>query len=263
MAAAEDRRGRRAARRGSMRAPRAPAARAARRASRSSSAASGISEGATADRDRRLPAAVTLAFAPYGDDLTRHGEQARDGRPRDAAADADGVARRTRQRSRARSTLAADAARRERSIALHWHMSRFSGYIGLTNFLGAQVHRRRGGAHADPAATSPSAASSSSTTAPRRASRVGDRRAAAGRADRARRPRARRAADSPTRSTGSSAAWKRSRAQRGFAIGVASALPAAIDRAHWRAGRGRLAERGDRLVPVATRSRRAERAMSR
>ena len=101
--AAEDRAGRRPAGR-SLCAPGQGASRQARmrRGSRSWSAASASAPAGTGDALDKLPGAVTFAFAPYGGDLERQVARARDGRPRGAAAGADGAVRLSRQRSRAR-----------------------------------------------------------------------------------------------------------------------------------------------------------------
>ena len=62
----------------------------------------GISATGTADALAKLPAPVTLAFAPYGADLDKLAQRARARQARSAAAGADGAVRLSRQRSRAR-----------------------------------------------------------------------------------------------------------------------------------------------------------------
>jgi polysaccharide deacetylase 2 family uncharacterized protein YibQ len=84
----------------------------------------------------RLPRAVSFAFSPYGDNLDQQAEQARAaGHELLLQTPMEGAAG---DRSAGPRTLAADAARERTLDALHWHMSRFSGYIGLTNLLGAR-----------------------------------------------------------------------------------------------------------------------------
>ncbi|MDB5510153.1 MAG: divergent polysaccharide deacetylase family protein [Hyphomicrobiales bacterium] len=97
----------------------------------------GLSQTATAGAVDRLPAAVTLAFAPYGEDLERQASAARSAGHEillqvpmegfDQNKDAGGA-----------RTLLAAAGAPKTIDALHWHMSRFPGYVGLTNFLGAR-----------------------------------------------------------------------------------------------------------------------------
>ena len=81
-----------------------------RRGSRSWSAGSASAPTPPRERSRKLPGAVTLAFAPYGADLERAGRARARRRPRDPAAGADGAVRLSRQRSRPAD--AADLARR-------------------------------------------------------------------------------------------------------------------------------------------------------
>ena len=85
-----------------------------------------------------LPGDVTFAFAPYGDDLQAQVNKARaDGHevllqlpmePLGYPANNPGP-----------KTLLADAATAENMAALHWHMSRFAGYTGITNYMGGRL----------------------------------------------------------------------------------------------------------------------------
>ena len=85
-----------------------------------------------------LPGDVTFAFAPYGDDLQAQVNKARaDGHevllqlpmePLGYPANNPGP-----------KTLLADAAAAENMEALHWHMSRFAGYTGITNYMGGRL----------------------------------------------------------------------------------------------------------------------------
>ncbi|MDO9442875.1 MAG: divergent polysaccharide deacetylase family protein [Beijerinckiaceae bacterium] len=95
----------------------------------------GLSQTATSGAIDKLPAAVTLAFAPYGSDLAQQAATARtagheillqspmEGFDKDA-----GGAR----------ALLTDASAAKTIDTLHWQMSRFPGYVGVTNFLGAR-----------------------------------------------------------------------------------------------------------------------------
>ena len=97
----------------------------------------GISQNGTSEAIAKLPPAVTLAFAPYGQDLQRVVEKARsDGHevmlqspmePFDYPDSDPGP--------KALLTTNTPAQNMDR---LHWQMSRFSGYVGITNFMGAK-----------------------------------------------------------------------------------------------------------------------------
>ena len=98
----------------------------------------GIGARGTADAISKLPGEVTLAFAPYGRDLESQVIRARrDGHeillqvpmePQDYPDSDPGP-----------HTLRSGQPPRENIEKLHWLMSRFSGYVGLTNFLGAKL----------------------------------------------------------------------------------------------------------------------------
>jgi polysaccharide deacetylase 2 family uncharacterized protein YibQ len=85
-----------------------------------------------------LPGDVTFAFAPYGEDLQAQVNKARaDGHevllqlpmePMGYPANNPGP-----------KTLLADAAAAANMEALHWHMSRFAGYTGITNYMGGRL----------------------------------------------------------------------------------------------------------------------------
>jgi len=97
----------------------------------------GLSRAMTQEATDKLPGAVTLAFAPYGVDLEAQVARARDSGhevllqlPMDtfAAADAD-PGPHTLHSARAPEAIVDD---------LHWLMTRFPGYVGVTNFLGGR-----------------------------------------------------------------------------------------------------------------------------
>ena len=98
----------------------------------------GISQTATADAITKLPAPVTLGFAPYGGRLEQHAARAReDGHetmlqlpmePFDYPDNDPGP-----------HTLLAGAKIQDNLDRLHWVMSRISGYVGLVNFMGAKL----------------------------------------------------------------------------------------------------------------------------
>jgi polysaccharide deacetylase 2 family uncharacterized protein YibQ len=98
----------------------------------------GIGQAATADAIAKLPAPVSLAFAPYGNDLETHVTRARqDGHevllqapmePFDYPDNDPGP-----------HTLTVRAKGAENLGRLHWAMARFSGYVGIINFMGGKL----------------------------------------------------------------------------------------------------------------------------
>lgn len=98
----------------------------------------GISERSTQEALIRLPRDMTLAFAPYGRDLDQHTLKARkEGfelllqvpmEPVDYPQSDPGP-----------HTLRLDSAPEENADRLAWLMSRFPGYVGLTNFMGSKI----------------------------------------------------------------------------------------------------------------------------
>ncbi|MGB7206942.1 MAG: divergent polysaccharide deacetylase family protein, partial [Anderseniella sp.] len=97
----------------------------------------GLNEGLTQSAIRQLPPEISLAFAPYGENLQDQANSARsnghevfihlpmepfgypsiDPGPR---------------------TLLTSASAEQNIDSLHWHLGRFTGYAGVTNYLGAQ-----------------------------------------------------------------------------------------------------------------------------
>ena len=97
----------------------------------------GISASITDEAIARLPEAVTLAFAPYGRDLQLRVDQARRSghevmlqipmEPFDYPDNDPGP-----------HTLLADGSNSDNLERLYWLMARFSGYFGVTNYMGAK-----------------------------------------------------------------------------------------------------------------------------
>ena len=97
----------------------------------------GLSTRTTREAIEQLPGAVTLAFAPYGEGLGRWAASARqDGHeimlqapmePFDYPDNDPGP-----------KTLLAAAAKEQNLDRLHWQMSRFAGYTGILNYMGAR-----------------------------------------------------------------------------------------------------------------------------
>jgi polysaccharide deacetylase 2 family uncharacterized protein YibQ len=85
-----------------------------------------------------LPGDITLGFAPYGENLQDQVNRARAGgheimlqvpmEPAGFPATNPGP-----------KTLLSDASSQENLAALRWHMSRFAGYSGITNYMGARL----------------------------------------------------------------------------------------------------------------------------
>jgi uncharacterized protein len=97
----------------------------------------GVGAAKTTDAIMRLPAAVTLAFTPYGSDPGKLAERARAQRheiflqipmePYDFPDNDPGP-----------QTLLTSLSADQNMDRLYWHLSRMQGYAGLTNFMGAR-----------------------------------------------------------------------------------------------------------------------------
>jgi polysaccharide deacetylase 2 family uncharacterized protein YibQ len=97
----------------------------------------GVGAAKTMDAIMKLPPAVTLAFTPYGADPTALAERAREKRheillqipmePFDYPDNDPGP-----------QTLLTTLNAEQNLDRLHWHFSRFQGYAGIANFMGAR-----------------------------------------------------------------------------------------------------------------------------
>jgi polysaccharide deacetylase 2 family uncharacterized protein YibQ len=97
----------------------------------------GVGAAKTVDAITKLPAAVTLGFTPYGSDPGQLVERARTQRheillqvpmePYDYPDNDPGP-----------QTLLTTLGAEQNIDRLHWHLSRFQGYVGLANFMGAR-----------------------------------------------------------------------------------------------------------------------------
>jgi uncharacterized protein len=97
----------------------------------------GISDAATLDAITKLPDSITLAFAPYGNDLVKLATRARAAgheillqlpmEPFDYPDNDPGP-----------QTLLSTASDTQNIERLHWMMSRIQGYVGVTNYMGAR-----------------------------------------------------------------------------------------------------------------------------
>jgi uncharacterized protein len=98
----------------------------------------GISANTTGEAISKLPPAITLAFAPYGSDLDRYVTRARDNghevmlqvpmEPFDYPDNDPGP-----------HTLTVTGTGQANMDKLQWVMGRFTGYIGIINFMGAKL----------------------------------------------------------------------------------------------------------------------------
>jgi polysaccharide deacetylase 2 family uncharacterized protein YibQ len=97
----------------------------------------GVGAAKTTDAIMKLPPAVTLAFTPYGSDPAKLAERARAQRheillqipmePFDYPDNDPGP-----------QTLLTTLGAEQNLDRLHWHLSRFQGYAGIANFMGAR-----------------------------------------------------------------------------------------------------------------------------
>ena len=97
----------------------------------------GVGAAKTTDAIMKLPAAVTLAFTPYGSDPAKLAERARAQRhevllqipmePFDYPDNDPGP-----------QTLLTTLGAEQNLDRLYWHLSRFQGYAGIANFMGAR-----------------------------------------------------------------------------------------------------------------------------
>jgi polysaccharide deacetylase 2 family uncharacterized protein YibQ len=212
----------------------------------------GLNPASTADAIARLPAAVSLGFAPYGDDLEGEAAAAREAghetllqspmEPFTYPADNPGA-----------HTLLTGASDADNLDSLRWQMGRFVGYAGIVNHLGGKFT-------ADARALTPALGEIAARglfyvddgSSPRSLARdvAPTLGLAAAAAD--------VVVDADAAPAAIDAALTRLEAlarARGAAIGVASALPSSLDRiAPWSAG---LEARGVELVPVSAMTARA------
>ena len=207
----------------------------------------GVGAAKTNDAIVKLPAAVTLAFTPYGSDPGKLVERARAQRhevllqlplePFDYPDNDPGP-----------QTLLASATPEQNIDRMMWHMSRFQGYVGVGNFMGARFiatdpamqavakeANKRGLALFDDG-------SSSRSAAPAAAEALGMPFA-----------RADLTIDAAPNSAEIDKALARLESlakERGFAVGAASSLPISIERiSTWAKS---LESRGIMLVPLTT-----------
>ena len=206
----------------------------------------GVSAAATSEALAKLPAAVTLAFPPYGHDLERLVARAR-GEGREIVLQVPMEPFDYPDNDAGPQTLLTSLSPEQNIDRLHWAMSRIQGYVGIANYMGARftaaeqalgpVMRdagKRGLIYVDDGTSARSLTSqiaSASNMPFAKANVVLD------------------AVPTPIEIDNALARLEAMARERGVAIGVATALPASIDRiAQWAKA---AAGRGIVLVPVS------------
>jgi uncharacterized protein len=206
----------------------------------------GLSEELTARAARDLPADVTLAFAPYGNNLQKQVNKARkDGHEILLQVPMEPIG--YPATNPGPKTLLADSGKEENITSLQWHMSRFAGYTGVVNYMGGRFLaneqaikpvmaelKKRGILFVEDGSmplTAAAAAAKSEGTQARRAQLVID-------------------TDSDPRSIAANLALLEAEAEaNGIAIGTGSGLPTTIDAIReWAKEAG---ERGIILIPAS------------
>ena len=187
----------------------------------------GISQNGTADAIAKLPAPVSLAFAPYGTELERTVQRAR-GEGHEVFLQLPMEPFDYPDNDPGPHTLLTGPKAPDNIDKLHWALGRFTGYVGIVNFLGGRFT-------ADESALSPVLRE----IAGRGLMVVDDGSSArsqlAGAADRARIPALKidRVIDGVTRADAIDkelAALENTAREQGIAVATASALPVSIER---------------------------------
>jgi hypothetical protein len=206
----------------------------------------GVSAAATGEALAKLPGVVTLAFTPYGQDIERLVARAR-GEGREVVLQVPMEPFDYPDNDAGPQTLLTSLSPEQNLERLHWAMSRFQGYVGIANYMGARftaaeqalvpVMRdagKRGLIYVDDGTSARSLSSQlagASNTPFAKANIVLD------------------AVPTPSEIDNALARLEAMARERGVAIGVATALPASIDRiAQWAKA---AAGRGIVLVPVS------------
>jgi len=97
----------------------------------------GLDAAATTAAISRLPAAVSLGFAPYGADLDRDAAEAREaGHEILLQAPMEPIGATANPGPHTLTTAASEA---DNIQSLHWLMGRFTGYVAVTNYLGGKL----------------------------------------------------------------------------------------------------------------------------
>ena len=99
-----------------------------------------ISTGATAEAINKLPGPVTLAFTPYGAEIERAVASAR-GEGHEVLLQVPMEPVDYPDNDPGPQTLLTSLSTEQNLDRLHWLMSRFQGYVGITNSHGRALHR--------------------------------------------------------------------------------------------------------------------------
>lgn len=97
----------------------------------------GIGATATSEAIAKLPSVVTLAFAPYGAELSKWVARAR-GEGHEILLQVPMEPFDYPDNDPGPQTLLSTISTEQNLDRLHWFMSRFQGYVGITNFMGAR-----------------------------------------------------------------------------------------------------------------------------
>jgi uncharacterized protein len=97
----------------------------------------GVGAAKTVDAILKLPAAITLAFTPYGSDPTRLVERAR-AQHHEILLQIPMEPYEYPDNDPGPQTLLTTLAPEQNIDRLYWHLSRFQGYAGIANFMGAR-----------------------------------------------------------------------------------------------------------------------------
>ena len=98
----------------------------------------GISQNGTADAIAKLPGPVSLAFAPYGTELERTVQRAR-GEGHEVFLQLPMEPFDYPDNDPGPHTLLTGPKAQDNIDRLHWSLGRFSGYVGIVNFLGGRL----------------------------------------------------------------------------------------------------------------------------
>jgi polysaccharide deacetylase 2 family uncharacterized protein YibQ len=205
----------------------------------------GISEMATSDAITKLPPAITLAFAPYGSDVAARAARAREAghetmlqvpmEPFDYPDSDPGP-----------HTLTTSAKAPDNIEHLRWAMGRFTGYVGVMNYMGAKLT-------ADATALTPILREVASRGLVMLDDGSSSRSLVTSAAGEGAAARADVVIDAVARPDAIDKALQNLEAtalSRGFALGAASALPVTLDRIQ--AWARKLDARGILLVPASS-----------
>lgn len=217
----------------------------------------GIGQAATASAITRLPPAISLAFAPYGGDLERTVARAREA-GHEALLQAPMEPFDYPDSDPGPQTLLTSSRPPENLDRLSWVMSRFAGFVGIVNYMGAKL--TSDGAAFEPVLREIGARGLGFVDDGSSPRSLATTLAAKARVPVARAEIVLDALPRPDAIDRELARLEALARQKGFAFASASAMPMSIDRiARWAA---EAEARGIRLVPVSVALRNPETRLS-